>query len=177
MLVMPPENFLLKNNIIDDNIYKNYPLEIDNCLIEEIKKLWEKGIHTKGCCCGHSQNSGFIQVEKDDLQKMLELGYEWYTDYPKEFGGKNRKDAFIPKSQCYCNDSKKLITFINSYNQEREIGTATIQAEAYKIIDKFLEEHNYKSYYTRINMHQNYLFIDVGSHTEFFKIYDNGLWR
>ena len=27
---------------------------IDNCLIEEIKDLWSKGIQTKSCCCGHN---------------------------------------------------------------------------------------------------------------------------
>ena len=33
MLVKPPKNFLLKNIITDENIYKNYEIEIDNCLV------------------------------------------------------------------------------------------------------------------------------------------------
>jgi hypothetical protein len=177
MLVKPPENFLFKNTIIDDNVYKNYEIDIDNCLVKEVQNLWKQGIRTKGCCCGHSKNVGFIQIEEIDIPQMLNLGYEWYTDYPKEFGGTDRKDAFIPKSECHCNDTQKLVTFINSQNQEREIGKAITQKEAYEIINKFLEDHNFKSYYTRVNMHEQYLFIDVGSHSEFFKIYDNGLWR
>ena len=176
MLIKPPENFLFKNTITDDDVYKNYEIDVDNCLIKEIQGLWKKGIRTKGCCCGHSINSGFIQVEEIDYPKMKQLGYEPYI-YPDEFGGKNRLDAFIPKSKCTCNDPEKSVTFINSNNQEREIGKAVTQKEAYEIINKFLEDHNFTSYYTRVNMHEQYLFIDVGSHSEFFKIYDNGLWR
>lgn len=105
MKIQPPRDFLLKNVIIDDLMednYKNYPIEIDDCLAEEIQELWGKGIHTRGCCCGHSKNTGFIQVERTDLGKMMELGYEWYRDYPEELGGKNRRDAFIPKTTCHC---------------------------------------------------------------------------
>ena len=97
-----PNNFLLKNIIVDDDIYKNGKLEIDKCLIEEIKQLWALGIHTQGCCCGHNKTIGFIQVERTDFQKMLDMGYEWYHDYEEELGGKNRYDAFIPKSVCVC---------------------------------------------------------------------------
>lgn len=97
-----PENFLIKNIVVDNNVYKNGTLEIDKCLVDEIKFLWWLGIHTRGCCCGHNKMIGFIQVERTDFAKMLALGYEWYHDYSKELGGIDRYDAFIPKSQCYC---------------------------------------------------------------------------
>jgi hypothetical protein len=99
-----PKNFLIKNVIVDDDIYKDGKLEIDKCLVEEIKYLWLSGVHTQGCCCGHGKATGFIQVERTDFSKMLELGYEWYRGYPEEFGGKTRYDAFIPKSKCTCNE-------------------------------------------------------------------------
>ena len=101
MLVEVPKNFLIKNIILDENFYKNGCLEIDDCIVEEIQKLWKLGIHTLGCCCGHGK-TGFIQVERTDFQKMLDLGYEWYHDYPEEYGGRDRFDAFIPKSKCKC---------------------------------------------------------------------------
>lgn len=101
-LIEVPKNFLIENVITDGNIYKNGVVEIDKCLVDEIKKLWWLGIHTQGCCCGHGEMTGFIQVERTDLQKMLDYGYEWYHDYPDELGGINRYDAFIPKSECHC---------------------------------------------------------------------------
>ena len=101
-LVKVPSNFLIKNVIIDDDIYKEGFIEIDRCLVDEIKKLWWIGIHTTGCCCGHNEYVGFIQVERTDLQKMLDFGYEWYHDYSNDLGGNNRYDAFIPKSKCHC---------------------------------------------------------------------------
>lgn len=103
-IVQIPKDFLIRNLISGDNFYKNGTLEIDKCLSEEIQYLWSQGIHTLGCCCGHNKKIGFIQVERTDFQKMLDMGYEWYHDYPKELGGKDRYDAFIPKSKCICDE-------------------------------------------------------------------------
>ena len=36
-------------------------------------------------------------MKDDSISKMEELKYEHYI-YEEEFGGKNRRDAFIPKS-------------------------------------------------------------------------------
>lgn len=61
---------LLSNNIC-----------VDRCLSPEIKFLWSKGIKTIGCCCGHHlnspENSGYIQVKYDCIEKMKSLGYEY----------------------------------------------------------------------------------------------------
>ena len=40
--------------------------------------------------------------------------------------------------------------------------------EAFKKIHEFLDQHNYKSYYTRICQHENEIHYDVGSWSEFF---------
>ena len=40
--------------------------------------------------------------------------------------------------------------------------------EVNKEIDKFLDDHNFKSYYTRVWEENGRLIFDVGSHTEFF---------
>ena len=66
-------------------------------MAKEIKKLWSHGIRTRGCCCGHSRCLGFIQVSDEDISKMEELGYCHYI-YEDNFGGVERKDAFIPKT-------------------------------------------------------------------------------
>lgn len=98
MLVKVPDKCLLKNIIIDEqHLYKIGQIEIDDCLVDEILHLWDIGIHTRGCCCGHQKQSGYIEVERTDIPKMLELGYKVYKG--KEY---NQFDTFIPKSECHC---------------------------------------------------------------------------
>ena len=59
----------------------------------------------------------------------------------------------------------------NSTGQLRIIGTAETNDEAFKVINDFLTDHNYKSYYQRIwKKGDKTTVIDVGSHTEFFYI-------
>lgn len=62
------------------------------------------------------------------------------------------------------------VIFENSRKQEREIGTAVNMDSAYDVIDKFLEEHNYKSYYKRVYGVNGRTKVDVGSWSEFFYI-------
>ena len=48
---------------------------IDNCLLEEIKQLWESGIQTTESCCGHNVAPAYISVVDEHIEKMMELGY------------------------------------------------------------------------------------------------------
>ena len=58
--------------------------------------------------------------------------------------------------------------FQNSRGVERLIAEASNREEVVKEINKFLYDHNYKSYYTRVWEDDGRLVFDVGSHTEFF---------
>ncbi len=49
---------------------------IDNCILEEIKGLWEKGIQTTESCCGHNKAPGYISVLPEYIPAMMELGYK-----------------------------------------------------------------------------------------------------
>ena len=72
--------------------------------------------------------------------------------------------------------------FRNSRNQERLIAECETIQEVNTAINQFLEEHNYKSYYTRIWYEpegtkipygiktESRFIYDVGSHTEFFHL-------
>ena len=99
----PPKGFIPYNSRAGQKTV----IGVDACLKDEIVSLWEKGIRTTGCCCGHGRVLGFIEVVDKDIPKMEELGYIHYI-YEEEFGGKDRKDAFIPKTynhiyDGYCN--------------------------------------------------------------------------
>ena len=64
----------------------------------------------------------------------------------------------------------KLI-FQNSRGEERVIAEPQDKKEAVKEINKFLDNHNYKSYYMSVCEDDNgRLRIDVGSWSEFFYI-------
>lgn len=63
------------------------------------------------------------------------------------------------------------LLFQNSHGEERVIAEPTNKREVIEEINKFLDEHNYKSYYMNVcEEEKNKLWIDVGSHTEFFYI-------
>lgn len=54
-------------------------------------------------------------------------------------------------------------------NGERVLLAENVDQKAANVTMKhFLDDHNYKSYYTRVWERENELWIDVGSHTEFF---------
>lgn len=59
--------------------------------------------------------------------------------------------------------------FRNSYGEERLIAEPTTPQECRMEVNKFLNEHNFKSYYTRIHEEPDKrLCMDVGSWSEFF---------
>lgn len=67
---------------------------IDPCILEEIKVLWDSGIKTRGCCCGHNNPDlyPFVNVSDDSIEKMLQMGYEQRHPDPE------RRDTFLLKS-------------------------------------------------------------------------------
>jgi hypothetical protein len=51
-------------------------IAVDKCLLPEIIRLWERGIKTTGCCCGHGHdNMAFIGVAPEYEPQMIALGY------------------------------------------------------------------------------------------------------
>ena len=78
-------------------------VSIDKCLLPEIIQLWEMGIKTTGCCCGHGDFSkAFIGVRDEYIDKMKTMGYKvWYNPYRP-----NDEDSFIPKTKLIYGESK-----------------------------------------------------------------------
>lgn len=62
-----------------------------------------------------------------------------------------------------------IIYFENSKEELRKIGEAKTLKEINNIIQSFLDDHHFKSYYTQVTLESsNRVILDVGSHTEFF---------
>ena len=70
-------------------------VNIDKCLLPEILTLWERGIKTTGCCCGHNRAVPYIGVEFEYIDKMKEMGYkvQYNPCRPTD------EDTFYPKTK------------------------------------------------------------------------------
>ena len=62
---------------------------VDRCIADEVSSLWEIGIITTGCCCGHNKKSGYIGVKNRYIDGMKALGYNQYG---------NKEDTFYPNT-------------------------------------------------------------------------------
>ena len=61
--------------------------------------------------------------------------------------------------------------FRDSYGDKRLIApNLQLEKEIWEHIQKFLDDHHFKSYYTRVWYKDGYTWYDVGSHTEFFLV-------
>jgi hypothetical protein len=58
-------------------------LSIDRCALPEMLALWSKGIHTRGCCCGHNTVPSMVNVREEDDAKMEALGYVRWPQIPE----------------------------------------------------------------------------------------------
>lgn len=67
--------------------------------------------------------------------------------------------------------SEYKIIFENSRKEEQVIGYAIDLDNSFILIDKFLDDHNFKSYYKNIcEIEKGKIRVDVGSWSEFFYI-------
>ena len=67
---------------------------VDRCLVNEIRALWNLGIITTGCCCGHNQMESFIGVLDKFIPQMRGLGYMVHFNQCRP----NDEDSFISKT-------------------------------------------------------------------------------
>ena len=79
----------------DDSKLQSKTVPIDKCLLPEILQLWEQGIKTTGCCCGHGNtNMAYIGVIFEDINRMKSMGYTVALNPCRP----NDEDSFYPKT-------------------------------------------------------------------------------
>ena len=66
-------------------------------------------------------------------------------------------------------EDKRNLYFQRSNGEHRLLATDVTEDEAYREMQKFMDEHNFTSYYTRSWEKDDIKTYDVGSWTEFFK--------
>jgi hypothetical protein len=64
-------------------------------LLPEILNLWEKGVKTTGCCCGHDRKPPFIGVKEEYIDTMKSLGYNVQPNSCRP----TDEDSFVPKTK------------------------------------------------------------------------------
>ena len=66
------------------------------------------------------------------------------------------------------------VIFDRSNGTELVLGEATNKKEATKLINDFMDAHNYHSPYWRLSLYEDekYVWIDTGSWSEFFRVVD-----
>lgn len=85
--------WLTKNPCDPEGELREYMPAVDKCLVAEVINLWEMGIKTTGCCCGHGdQEFAFIGVEPEYIPRMKALGYKVKFNACRP----NDEDSFIP---------------------------------------------------------------------------------
>ena len=65
------------------------------------------------------------------------------------------------------------VYFKDSYGKKRLLERVYTNEQVWGVIKKFLDDHNFTSYYTRTWFADGYTWYDVGSHTEFFLVDEN----
>lgn len=73
---------------------------VDNCLVDEIKMLWDLGIITTGCCCGHNLLLPYVGVIDEYIDTMILLGYNIQLN-SCSYNDSMRCDTFYPKTVFY----------------------------------------------------------------------------
>lgn len=63
------------------------------------------------------------------------------------------------------------VVFERSNGELKELAIAETAKAANRVINNFLKAHNFTSYYTRISFYDDFIEYDVGSYTEFFRLY------
>ena len=62
------------------------------------------------------------------------------------------------------------VLFLDKYEHRRKVKEVSTLQEGYQAIYEFLNKYHYKVLYMRMWQEENEIWIDVGSHTEFFII-------
>jgi hypothetical protein len=85
---------------------------VDKCLLPEVLKLWEMGIKTTGCCCGHGRDGmSFIGVRPEYIDRMKSLGYEVRFNECRP----GDEDSFIPKTRLSYSNADKGFNWWDKY--------------------------------------------------------------
>ena len=94
-------------------------IAVDKCLLPEILFLWENGIRTTGCCCGHGKRDmSSICVIESDIPKMKRLGYKVLFNHSRP----GDEDMFEPQTRIHYGEIDSRMGF-NSWDEDEGVKT------------------------------------------------------
>ena len=68
--------------VTQDPEFAKVGIEVDRCVLKDLRTVWAQGIRTECSCCGHGNGQAFICVAKEDAGKMRAMGY---TEIPHRY--------------------------------------------------------------------------------------------
>lgn len=68
---------------------------VDSCIVPALLAIWDRGIKTSGCCCGHGSGSGVIGLVTYRDEKSIEEHPEPYRPADEL---ENRREAWMTAS-------------------------------------------------------------------------------
>lgn len=105
--------WLTKDPLSPDSPPKPHTVAIDKCLLPEIIRLWEMGIKTTGCCCGHGkQYMAFIGVVPEHITRMKDMGYKVQFNPCRP----DDEDSFRPKTELQYGFADKGFNWWDNYS-------------------------------------------------------------
>ena len=111
--------YLTKNPCDPTEKPKPKTVAVDKCLLREVLCLWEMGIKTTGCCCGHGRdNMAFIGVKEEHIPKMKEMGYTVFYNSCRP----GDEDAFVPKTKLIYGDADKGFNWWDKWEEHGDGG-------------------------------------------------------
>ena len=51
-------------------------ISIDSCIVDQIQALWDAGVVTQGCCCGHNQRECSVIIEHHFEPFDISIAYD-----------------------------------------------------------------------------------------------------
>ena len=77
--------YIIKEELIPNDVLNNLNkgwvknhggIPVDLCIGEEVENLILKGISTLGSCCGHNEYQSHVLIHRDEVNKVIDLGYK-----------------------------------------------------------------------------------------------------
>ena len=74
--LIPEANKEIYFSMIPNIIKRHRGIPVDKCIGKEIENLIDKGVITKGCCCGHGKNEAECLISEESIKLVKKLGYK-----------------------------------------------------------------------------------------------------
>jgi len=74
-------------------------LNLDACIVPAVQALWDAGIVTESCCCGHGDAWGVIKVRSQEDPTLRGAMQLWREEYESLLADRAQNAALVEREQ------------------------------------------------------------------------------